>query len=146
MQFGNETLFDTDSHYKINNKGDATFKLNKKAKTITITIKKGVKWSDGKQVVAKDLEYAYEVTANKASNAEQYSSTLTDIIGLKAYHEGKAKTISGIDLPDGNNGRTMVLHFKAMKPGMEQSGNGYFIEVAEPYHYLKNVPFSKLVS
>ena len=42
MQFGKETLFDTDSHYKINNKGAATFKLNKKTKTITITLKKMV--------------------------------------------------------------------------------------------------------
>ncbi len=56
MQFGNEALFDTDNSYQITDKGPATFKLNKKAKTITITVKKGVKWSDGKQVIAKDLE------------------------------------------------------------------------------------------
>lgn len=146
MQFGNETLFDTDSHYKFNNKGAATLKINKKAKTITVTVKKGVKWSDGKQVVAKDLEYPYEITANKATACQNYSGNLEDIVGMKAYHEGKAKTISGITLPDGNNGRTMVIHFKEMKPGMEQSGNDYFIEVADPYHYLKNIPFSKLVS
>ena len=29
-------------------KGAATFKLNKNAKTVTITVKKDVKWSDGK--------------------------------------------------------------------------------------------------
>ena len=57
MQFGNESLFDVTDSYKITSNGPATFKLDKNAKTITITIKKGVKWSDGKQVVAKDLEY-----------------------------------------------------------------------------------------
>lgn len=146
MQFGNEALFDTDNQYKITNKGPATFKLDKKAKTVTITVKKGVKWSDGKQVVAKDLEYPYEMTANKATNSLRYSDSLANIVGMKAYHNGKAKTISGITYPDGENGRTIVIHFLAMKPGMLQSGNDYFIETAAPYHYLKDVPFSKLVS
>ena len=76
MQFGNESLFDTDNNYKINNKGAATFKLDKNAKTVTITVKKDVKWSDGKQVIAKDLEYPYEMTANKATNSLRYSDSL----------------------------------------------------------------------
>lgn len=49
-------------------------------------------------------------------------------------------------MPNGENGRKVVLHFKEMKPGMLQSGNGYFLESAEPYHYLKDVPFDKLLS
>ena len=61
---GLEGLFSVDDSYKINNKGAATFKLDKNAKTITIEVKKGVKWSDGKQVTAKDLEYAYEIVGN----------------------------------------------------------------------------------
>ncbi len=146
MQFGNESLFDTDNQYQITNKGPAIFKLNKKAKTVTITVKKGVKWSDGKQVVAKDLEYPYEMTANKATNSLRYSDSLANIVGMKEYHDGKAKTISGIDFPDGENGRTIVIHFLSMKPGMLQSGNDYFLESAAPYHYLKDVPFKKLVS
>ena len=76
MQFGNESLFDTDNNYKINNKGAATFKLDKNAKTVTITVKKDVKWSDGKQVIAKDLEYPYEMTANKATNSLRYLDSL----------------------------------------------------------------------
>ena len=83
MQFGNESLFDTDNQYQITNKGPAIFKLNKKAKTVTITVKKGVKWSDGKQVVAKDLEYPYEMTANKATNSLRYSDSLANIVGMK---------------------------------------------------------------
>ena len=146
MQFGNESLFDTDNQYQITNKGPAIFKLNKKAKTVTITVKKGVKRSDGKQVVAKDLEYPYEMTANKATNSLRYSDSLANIVGMKEYHDGKAKTISGIDFPDGENGRTIVIHFLSMKPGMLQSGNDYFLESAAPYHYLKDVPFKKLVS
>ena len=145
-QFGNESLFSTDDNYKINNKGAATFKLDRKAKTVTIEVKKGVKWSDGKQVNAKDLEYEYEIMANKGSKSQRYTSSLQDIEGLTEYHDGKAKTISGIKMPDGENGRKIVVHFKTMKPGMLQSGNGYFLESASPYHQLKNIPFSKLES
>ena len=146
MEFGNESLFATDDQYKINDKGAATFKMDRKAKTVTIEVKKGVKWSDGKQVTAKDVEYSYEIIANKASQSSRYTSSLADIVGLEEYHEGKSKKISGIDMPDGENGRKVVLHFKEMKPGMTQSGNGFFWEYAAPYHYLKDVPFSKLQS
>ncbi|MCO6535595.1 oligopeptide ABC transporter substrate-binding protein [Lactobacillus sp.] len=143
---GEESLFDTDDSYKITNKGPATMKLDRNAKTVTITVKKGVKWSDGKQVTAKDLEYPYEILANKKTKAQRYSSQLEEIEGVKEYHQGKSKTISGIEMPDGDNGRTVVLHFKEMKPGMLYSGNGYFWESAAPYHYLKNIPFEKLQS
>lgn len=143
---GEESLFDTDDHYKINDKGAATMKIDKKAKTVTITVKKGVKWSDGQQVNAKDLEYPYEILANKKTAAQRYDSTLEEIKGMKEYHEGKSNTISGIEMPDGEKGRTIVLHYKELKPGMYFSGNGYFWESAAPYHYLKNVPFNKLQS
>lgn len=143
---GNESLFDTDDHYKINNKGAATMKLDRANKTVTITVKKGVKWADGKQVNAKDLEYPYEILANKKTQAQRYSSQLEEIEGMKEYHEGKANKISGIEMPDGENGRTVVIHFKEMKPGMKFSGNGYFWEQAAPYHYLKDIPFNKLQS
>ncbi|WEV50516.1 oligopeptide ABC transporter substrate-binding protein [Lactobacillus sp. ESL0731] len=143
---GAETLFDTDNHYRITDKGPATLKLNRKNNTVTITVKKGVKWSDGKQVTAKDLEYPYEIIANKTSKSERYNKNLENILGLKDYHDGKASSISGIEMPNGENGRTIIIHFYELKPGMYNSGNRYFWETAEPYHYLKNVPFSKLVS
>ena len=41
---------------------------------------------------------------------------------------------------------TVVLHFKQMTPGMQTSGSGYIWESAEPYEYLKDVPFDKIES
>ena len=146
MAPGNEALFDTNDTYQINDKGPATLKLDNKNKTATITVKKGVKWSDGKQVTAKDIEYSYEIIANKATKSSRYTESLQNIVGLSEYHDGKSNTISGIEMPDGENGRTVVIHFKEMKPGMKFSGNGYFWESAAPYHYLKDVPFDKLIS
>ncbi|RMC39171.1 MULTISPECIES: oligopeptide ABC transporter substrate-binding protein [unclassified Lactobacillus] len=143
---GQETLFDSDDHYKINDKGPATLKLNLKNNTATINIKKGVKWSDGKQVVAKDYEYAYEILANKETMCPRYTNQFEILKGLKEYHEGKAKNISGIEMPDGENGRKIVLHFSHLSPTMYNAGNRYLWSSVEPYHYLKNIPFSKLKS
>ena len=118
MQYGAESLFATDDQYVFTDKGAATIKINQKAKTATINIKKNVKWSDGKPVTAKDYEYAYEIIANKATKSQRYTSSLADLVGLEEYHEGKSNTISGIEMPDGDNGRKVILHFKTMKPGM----------------------------
>ena len=146
MQYGAETLFATDDQYVFTDKGAATIKINQKAKTATINIKKNVKWSDGKPVTAKDYEYAYEIIANKATKSQRYTSSLADLVGLEEYHEGKSNTISGSEMPDGDNGRKVILHFKTMKPGMNTSGNGYIWETAAPYHYLKDVKFKDLMS
>ena len=145
-QFGMEGLFHANSSYVIDNKGAATFKLDYKAKTITIKVKKGVKWSDGKPVVAKDIEYPYEIIANPDSGSSRYTSSLQEIVGLKEFHDGKAKTISGIEMPKGANGDTVILHFKHMHAGMNMYGSGYFWKSASPYHYLKDVPMKKLKS
>ncbi|WP_308555338.1 oligopeptide ABC transporter substrate-binding protein [uncultured Lactobacillus sp.] len=146
MQYGAESLFATDDHYVFTDKGAATIKIDQKAKTATINIKKNVKWSDGKPVTAKDYEYAYEIIANKDTKSQRYTASLADLEGLQEYHDGKSNSISGIEMPDGENGRKVVLHFKTMKPGMNTSGNGYIWETAAPYHYLKDVKFKDLMS
>ena len=55
-----ESLFAYNSKFKFNNTGAATLKQDNSAKTITVTVKPNVKWSDGQPVVARDLVYAYE--------------------------------------------------------------------------------------
>ena len=143
---GDETLFSEDEHLAINDKGAATLRLNQKNRSATIRVKDKVRWSDGVPVTAKDLVYSYEIIANAKSQSTQYGSTYEKIVGMKEYHDGKAKTISGLEMPDGPKGKTLVIHFKEMKPGMKQSGSHYIWENAAPYHYLKNVPFEKLIS
>lgn len=87
---GEETLFGKDNNYRINDTGAATLKLAKKAKTVTIRLRRGVKWSDGKPVTAKDMEYSYEIMANKKTKSERSTSQFEYIKGMKEYHEGKA--------------------------------------------------------
>jgi peptide/nickel transport system substrate-binding protein len=146
MQFADEPLFKTNNTYKIVDGGAADLKLDQKAKTATITINPKVKWSDGQPLTADDIVYAYKIIANPATKSSRYTDSLANIVGLAEYNAGKSNEISGIQTPDGGTGKTVVLHFKTMKPGMTQSGNGYFWEAAAPYHYLKDVPFKSLMA
>lgn len=142
-QFGEQSLFKTDDNNKIIDGGVANLKFDKKAKTATITINPKVKWSDGQPVTSRDVEFSYEIIANKDSNSTQYTDEMNDIIGMKEYHEGKASSISGLETP---NDRTLVIHFNELKPSMKTNGNSYIVQDAQPYHYLKDIPMNKLAS
>lgn len=141
-----QDLLNNDKNWKFTDGGPANYKLDKKAKTVTLTLRHGLKWSDGKPVTAKDVEYAQEVVAAPDSTSEYYSAKMAEIVGMDAFHSGKSKSISGITMPNGEQGNKVVIHFKSIGPGIEYGGAGYFWEYAEPYHYLKNVPISKLAS
>lgn len=98
-----------------------------------------MRWSDGHPVTAKDLEYSYEIIANPKVKTSRYVSSLENIKGIAAYHAGKAKNISGIEMPDGPNGRRIILHFFELRPAMLSAGNVFFWDYAAPYHYLKKI-------
>ncbi|QBO36580.1 oligopeptide ABC transporter substrate-binding protein [Periweissella cryptocerci] len=138
------SIFKTDKTYKIIDGGAANLRLDAKTKTATITLRKNLKWSDGRSVTAKDLEYPYELVTSPAYQAQTYTEALANIVGMDAYHAGKAKTISGITFTNGQNGRVMQVAMKAMVPGLTQAGSGYLLSSVEPYHYLKAIKPNKL--
>lgn len=142
-QFGEQNLFKTNDDNQFINGGAANIKFDNKAKTATITINTKVKWSDGQPVTSRDVQFSYEIIANKDSNSTYYTDDMNDIIGMKEYHEGKASSISGLETP---NDHTLVVHFKEMKPSMKTAGNSYIVTDAQPYHYLKDIPMGKLAS
>ncbi|WP_395319685.1 oligopeptide ABC transporter substrate-binding protein [Fructilactobacillus frigidiflavus] len=143
---GQNNLFATDNNYKIVDGGLANLKLDKKANTATVTLRNNAKWSNGSPVTAKDVEYAYEVLANPDTKSQQYNDDLENIKGMKAYHEGKADTISGITYPDGENGKKVVIHFDRVTPAMQYAGNTFMWGSVEPYEHLKDVKIADLVS
>lgn len=142
-QFGEQSLFKTNDKNQFINGGAANIKFDNKAKTATITINPKVKWSDGQPVTSRDVAFSYEIIANKDSNSTMYTDDMNDIIGMKDYHDGKANSISGLQMP---NDHTLVVHFSQMKPSMKTAGNSYIVTDAEPYHYLKDIPMAKLAS
>ncbi|QBO35206.1 oligopeptide ABC transporter substrate-binding protein [Periweissella cryptocerci] len=137
-------LLKNNSSYQVVDGGAANFKLDKATKTATITLHKGLTWSDGKPVIAKDLEFAYEIVGNLAYGGITYTDSLENIKGMAAFHKGRAKSISGITYPDGENGNSIKLAFNKLSPGLTQAGSGDYLSTAEPYHYLKDIKPAKL--
>mgnify|MGYP001265806505 CR=1 FL=1 len=144
---GNEdSLFNVDKNYKIIKGGLADQTLDRKNNTVTITLRPNAKWSNGMKVTAKDIEYAYEVIANKDTTSQQYSPDFAAIKGMAAYHAGKAKTISGFTYPDGENGNKVVIQYTHLSPSMQYAGNSFIWGSVEPYEYEKNIPIAKLAA
>ncbi|NVY96627.1 oligopeptide ABC transporter substrate-binding protein [Lactobacillus sp. DCY120] len=140
------TTFKTDRDYKIIDGGLINQKIDRQAKTITLTIRPNGKWSNGQPVIAKDIEYAHEVIANKNSTSTHYSSEMGSIVGMKDYHSGKAQTISGFTYPEGDHGKKVVVHYTKMSPAMQYAGNNFLFQCPEPYEYIKDVPIAKLAA
>jgi peptide/nickel transport system substrate-binding protein len=77
-------------------------KITNGAKTITITIRKGVKFSPpvNREVKAADVKYAMERDFLPQVGNGYANSYWPDIIGAKDMASGKAKEIKGITTPD----------------------------------------------
>ncbi|QBP19005.1 oligopeptide ABC transporter substrate-binding protein [Acetilactobacillus jinshanensis] len=143
---GEGALFNQNKNHKIINNGLGSLKLNKKKNTALVTLRKNAKWSNGQKVTAKDIEFPYEILANPKSKSQLYSPDMSDIKGMNAYHNGKAKTISGITFPDGQKGNKALFHFNQITPAIEYASNDFMWNGVEPYEHLKGIPISKLPS
>ncbi|WGN90208.1 ABC transporter substrate-binding protein [Ligilactobacillus faecis] len=140
-QFGTIPLFKADRNDHYTKGGLADLAFDRKAKTATVTIKPKTRWSDGAQVTARDLVFAYELLASPKTNSPYYSEKLENIKGMHAFHTGQAQQIKGLEV---KGEKQLVLHFKDFVPGIEYAGSGYLWSVAEPYHYLKDIPLDQL--
>lgn len=140
-QFGTVPLFktDADNHYTKGGLADITF--DRQAKTATITLKEKTRWSDGAPVTARDVAFAYEILADPRSDSPYYIDELENIKGMHAFHTGKAQQISGLEL---KGEKQLVIHFSKFAPEVEYLGSGYIWPLAEPYHYLKDIPLDQL--
>ena len=98
LSWFDEGLLTWDKSYVYTNDGAATYEASEDGRTFTFTIKDNVNWQDGKPVTAEDWLFAHEVIGNPKYDGPRYDSNFINIVGMKEYHEGKAKTISGIEV------------------------------------------------
>ena len=140
--FLSSSLFDVNDNFEIIDTGVATLNVDVKNKKATIKIKDGIKWSDGVPLTADDIIYAYEVLGNKDYTGIRYTEEFQKVIGMNDYHNGKAKTISGVKKIDD---KTVEISFSEMGQSIFTGGNG-LMSSALPKHYLKDVPIKDLVS
>ncbi len=84
------SIFYSDSKNRLENGGPANFKIDKDKKTVTITLRKDLKWSDGKQVVARDVAFSLETLATNEVATSNFSTAYTNIKGVTDFQNGKA--------------------------------------------------------
>src|SRR5690349_14062786 len=83
-------------------------------KTITYTLKPGLKWNDGQPLTSQDLVFTYTRAAD-SNTTSAWASYLTGVEGVSDYIAGKTKTISGFSAP---NPTTFVIKQSAGDVGL----------------------------
>jgi peptide/nickel transport system substrate-binding protein len=73
----------------------SSWTLSDDGKTYTFKLKEGVKFSDGTELTAEDVEFTYTVLCDP-SYSGAFGSYLSDLAGYKDYVVGNASEISGI--------------------------------------------------
>ena len=69
--------------------------------TYTYKIKKDAKWSDGTDVTAKDVEMAIKIACDSSyTGIADYRTGRVKIKGAQEYFEGKADSVSGVEIVD----------------------------------------------
>ena len=139
--FGKTFPVDDALKYKLDDK-DAPVKLHidKDKNEATLTIHDGVKWNNGEDLTSKDIIASYELLGNpKYTENVRYNGSFELIEGMKDYHEGKAKTISGIQAKDD---KTVVIKYSKLSPSMLW-GDGFIYAFSNAKQIEKVTDFAR---
>lgn len=139
--FGKTFPVDDALKYKLDDE-DAPVKLHidKDKNEATLTIHDGVKWNNGEDLTSKDIIASYELLGNpKYTENVRYNGSFELIEGMKDYHEGKAKTISGITAKDD---KTVVIKYSKLSPSLLW-GDGFIYSFSNAKQVEKVTDFAR---
>ncbi|MGM7680849.1 oligopeptide ABC transporter substrate-binding protein [Cytobacillus sp. Hm23] len=141
LQFMHEGLTKTDENLQtVPNLAD--WELSEDNMTLTFNLKQGVKWHDGEELTAEDMEYAWYLIADPDYEGARFANVAM-IEGAEDYQQGNADTISGITVVD-----DYTIEVKVTEPSVNLIDNIW--TAPEPKHYYgdlssKDVPDSDQV-
>ncbi|WAA10059.1 oligopeptide ABC transporter substrate-binding protein [Fervidibacillus albus] len=140
LSYFSEPIFGYDASYRMTNdvESAAKFELNEDGTLLTVTIEDGVYWHDGEPLKAEDYAYSFEIIGHPDYDGVRYGDAIIQsIVGMEAYHNGEAETISGINVIDD---KTMTIEFESANPSLLTGLWPY----AAPKHYYGDVPIAEL--
>lgn len=137
-----EQVLLTDGNFNVVEGGPGTLSVDVDNKVLTVKIREGMKWSDGHPLTIDDYIFTYELVAHPDYTGVRFDGSYKLIEGIEEYHEGKAKTISGIEKVSDTEVR---IHVKEVAPTV-LTGLGGLTGYFTPKHYLKDIPVKNLES
>ncbi|MGN7386090.1 oligopeptide ABC transporter substrate-binding protein [Sporosarcina sp. SAFN-015] len=128
-----ESVFAYDGDYLITQDGAANWEISEDNKTITITIKDGVKWHDGEPLKASDLLYSYQLLGHPDYTGTRYTYMISNVEGMPAYHNGETTEISGITVSEDD--KTIAITYTEATPSLMSGIWGH----ATPRHHVGDI-------
>lgn len=120
-----------------NTAGDPTpevaerWEISKDGKTYTFYLKEGVKFHDGEELTAEDVEFTYYTMCNPNYTGPRWSA-VADIVGAQDYRDGNADTIEGIKIINDH-----TISFTINDVNAAKFGSGDFEYGILPKHYYE---------
>ncbi|GGV40931.1 ABC transporter substrate-binding protein [Actinomadura cremea] len=134
MSFIFDSLYGADASYRLTPRlAEAAPEISEDAKTITVKLRPGLKWSDGKPLTAKDVVFTYTALADPETGSAQ-AGKFAVIEGAKELADGKADSLEGLTAVDDTTVKITTSRPAAGLPGL--IGNTPII----PEHVLGQVP------
>ncbi len=85
--------------------------ISDEGKTWTFTLKQGVKFHNGREVVAEDVKWSLERACNSGVKSATITAYLSDIVGMEERKAGEADNIAGVTVID-----DYTIEFKLKQP------------------------------
>lgn len=142
FSYASNSLFELDGDFLVKDTGIAKLTVDPDQNKAVITIREGMKWSDGTPLSADDVIYPYEIIGHPDYTGVRYDGHMQNIVGMTAYHEGKTTSISGIKKI---NNHTVELTFKKLTPAIYSIGDGLW-GYAAPKHQLQSIAVKDLLA
>lgn len=95
--FAFDNLFTLDKNYNLTNDLAQSYVWSADKKSLTITIKKNAKWSDGQPITSDDVLLFMNYLASPAYNNQfqgEYESEVADVVGADSLVKGKATSFA----------------------------------------------------
>ncbi|QKW36224.1 ABC transporter substrate-binding protein [Actinomadura sp. NAK00032] len=134
MSFIFDSLYGSDGSYGLKpHLAAAAPEVSGDARTITVKLKPGLKWSDGKPLTARDVVFTYTALADPETGSAQ-AGKFAAVAGAKELAGGKADSLTGVTAPDATTVKITTTRPAAGLPGL--IGNTPIL----PEHVLGEVP------